>query len=307
MLAIAKSHNLGAGFWRLADPKITLASMSSIALGAAAAVHSGTHAWGWLALVVVGIFALEWAKNASGEIYDFASGADQAVTESDRSPYSGGKRVLVDGLLTVRETWAIAIAGYALCIAVGLTIAFGREPSVLWLGLAGVALAFFYHAPPLKLSYRGWGEGAVFVAYGPLICVGTYLVMTRALPWWVVWLGLPLGMLIAAFLWINEFPDYAADAGAGKRTLVVRLGRVRAARVFAGLIGAAFLLLLVSLAFGVPSGALGGLIAVVPASGAATALLASPEDTQRIVPAQGQTLLAFVAYALGAGVGLVAT
>ena len=279
MSAIAQPHNPGTGFWRLADPKITLASMSSILLGAAAAVHSGTQAWGWLALVVLGIFALEWAKNASGEIYDFASGADQAVAESDRSPFSGGKRVLVDGLLTVRETWVIAIAGYALCIFVGLIIVLLREPLVLWLGLVGVALAFFYHAPPFKLSYRGWGEGAVFIAYGPLICVGTYLVMTRTLPTWVVWLGLPLGVLIASFLWINEFPDYRADASAGKCTMVVRLGRAAAARVFAGLLILAFALLLVSLAFGVPPGALGGLIAVIPAVGAAGTLLASPEDT----------------------------
>ena len=306
MAAVAHSHNLGAGFWRLADPKITLASMSSILLGAAAAVHSGAQAWGWLLLVVLGIFALEWAKNASGEIYDFASGADQAVAESDRSPFSGGKRVLVDGLLTVRETRIIAIAGYALCIGAGLIIVLMREPMVLWLGLAGVALAFFYHAPPFKLSYRGWGEGAVFVAYGPLICAGTYLVMTRTLPTWVVWLGLPLGVLIASFLWINEFPDFRADASAGKRTLVVRLGRVAAARVFAGLLIAAFALLLVSLAFGVPTGALGGLIAVVPAIGAAGTLLASPDDTQRIVPAQARTLAVFVAYALGASIGLVA-
>lgn len=307
MSAIALRHDLGAGFWRLADPKITLASMSSILLGAAAAAHSGAHAWGWLALVVLGIFALEWAKNASGEIYDFASGTDQAVSAADRTPFSGGKRVLVEGLLTVRETWAIAIAGYAICIAAGLVIAIWREPAVLWLGLAGVALAFFYHAPPLKLSYRGWGEGAVFVAYGPLICAGTYLVIARALPVWVLWLALPLGVLIAAFLWINEFPDYRADAGAGKRTLVVRLGRVRAARVFAGLIAGAFVLLFVSLAFGVPAGALGGLIAAVPAIAAARALLASPEDTPRIVPAQGRTLVAFVLYAVGAGVGLMLT
>jgi 1,4-dihydroxy-2-naphthoate octaprenyltransferase len=307
MSAVAHTHNPVTGFLRLADPKITLASMSSILLGAAAAVHSGTYAWGWLILVVIGIFALEWAKNASGEIYDFASGTDQAVAESDRSPFSGGKRVLVDGLLTVRETWTIAIAGYVLCIGAGLIIVLMREPRVLWLGLAGVALAFFYHAPPFKLSYRGWGEGAVFFAYGPLICAGTCLVMTRTLPAWVVWLGLPLGVLIASFLWINEFPDYRADASAGKRTLVVRLGRAAAARVFAGLFIAAFALLLVSLAFGVPLGALGGLIAVAPASGAAATLLASPEDTQRIVPAQAKTLLAFVAYALGASIGLMAT
>lgn len=298
--------DLRAGFWRLADPKITLASMSSIFLGAAAAVHDGSRAWGWLALVVAGIFALEWAKNASGEVFDFGSGADQAVAPEDRSPFSGGKRVLVDGLLTIRQTWAIAIAGYALCIAVGLAIVLLREPAVLWLGLAGVALAFFYHAPPVKLSYRGWGESAVFAAYGPLVCAGTYLVMTQSFAAWVVWLAVPLGLLIAAFLWINEFPDYRADAQAGKRTLVVRLGRPRAARAFAWLVAAAFVLHIVSIALGVPAGALGGLVAIVPAASAARKLLAHPEETRHIVPAQAKTLAAFVIFALGAGIGLVA-
>lgn len=307
MAAVLHHHDLGAGFWRLADPKITLASMASILLGAAAAAHVGAADWGWLAVVVVGIFALEWAKNASGEIYDFASGTDQAISEADRSPFSGGKRVLVDGLLTVRETWAIALAGYAICITAGLAIALLRAPAVLWLGLVGVALAFFYHAPPLKLSYRGWGEAAVFVAYGPLICAGTFLVLARELAPWVIWLALPLGLLVAAFLWINEFPDYRADALAGKRTLVVRLGRRRAADAFLWLVVAAFVLLLVAQAFGVPRGALGALIAVLPAAGAVRALRAHPEDTPKIIPAQASTLLAFVLYALGAAVGLVLT
>ena len=296
-----------AGFWRLADPKITLASMSSIFLGAAAAVHDGSRAWGWLALVVAGIFALEWAKNASGEVFDFGSGADQAVAPEDRSPFSGGKRVLVDGLLSTRQTWGIAIAGYALCIFVGLAIVVLREPAVLWLGLAGVALAFFYHAPPLRLSYRGWGEGTVFAVYGPLVCTGTYLVMTQSFAAWVAWLAVPLGLLIAAFLWINEFPDYRADAQAGKRTLVVRLGRPRAARIFGRIVTLAFVFQVVSVALGVPAGALGGLVAIVPAASAARTLLAHPEETSRIVPAQAKTLLAFVLCALGAGTGLLLT
>ncbi|MCX7893947.1 MAG: prenyltransferase [Burkholderiales bacterium] len=301
----ADRHDLAAGFWRLADPKITLASMASIFLGASAAVRDGSREWGWLAVVVAGIFALEWAKNASGEVFDFASGTDQAVAPEDRSPFSGGKRVLVDGLLTVRETWAIAIAGYALCIAAGLAIVAFREPAVLWLGLAGVALAFFYHAPPLKLSYRGWGETAVFAAYGPLVCCGTYLVMTQSLAPWVPWLALPLGLLVAAFLWVNEFPDCRADASAGKRTLVVRLGRRRASRVFVAILAGAFAFTVVSLALGVPAGALGGLVALVPAAGAARILLAAPEETRRVVPAQARTLAAFVLYALGAGAGLM--
>ena len=48
----------------------------------------------------------------------------------------------------------------------------------------------------------------------------------------VLWLSLPLALATGAFLWINEFPDARADAAAGKRTLVVRLGRRRAANAF---------------------------------------------------------------------------
>jgi hypothetical protein len=77
--------------------------------------------------------------------------------------------------------------------------------------------------------------------------------------------------------------------------------------VFLMLVVAAFLLLFVSLAFGVPLGALGAMIAIVPATRAALTLHAHPEDTQGIVPAQAQTLLAFVLYALGAALGLLLT
>ena len=61
---------LAAGVHRLADPKITLASAASLLTGAAAAARDGPLAWGWLAVCVAGIFALEVAKNASGELVD---------------------------------------------------------------------------------------------------------------------------------------------------------------------------------------------------------------------------------------------
>ena len=89
-------------------------------------------------------------------------------------------------------------------------------------------MAYQYHAPPLKLSYRGFGELAVALCYGPLIALGTYLVQVREVSPGLTLAALPLGLLIAGFLWVNEFPDYAADKSAGKKTLVVRLGRERA-------------------------------------------------------------------------------
>lgn len=296
--------NFAAGVWRLADPKVSLASMASILLGACAAASVGPLRWGWLALTVAGIFAIEVAKNASGEVFDFDSGADREVAPEDRSPFSGGKRVLVDHLLSRRQTGAIAAVGYALGIGAGLAIVAWREPRVLWIGVAGVGAAYLYHAPPLKLSYRGFGELAVAVCYGPLICGGTYLVQRGGVPGWVWLLSLPLGMLIGAFLWINEFPDFRADRAAGKRTLVVRLGRERASRAFAAILACAFGLLLFLPVAGVPRGVLVGLAGTLPAAAAARRLWTEYETTANVVPAQAWTLLAFLLYALGAGAGL---
>ena len=57
---------LRKGIWRLADPKISLASVASMALGTGAAVGAGPVAWAWLPVVVAGILAIEVAKNATG-------------------------------------------------------------------------------------------------------------------------------------------------------------------------------------------------------------------------------------------------
>ena len=304
--AVAPHADLRAGVWRLADPKITLASAASLLLGTALAARHGQLAWGWLLLTLVGIFCVEAAKNASGEIFDWDSGDDQGVAEADRSPFSGGKRVLVDGLMTRRQTAWVALAFYVAGSAAGLAIVIWREPAVLWVGLAGVALAFFYHAPPFKLAYRGLGEVAVALTYGPLIAGGTYLVQRHALGADVIYVSIPLGLLIGAFLLINEFPDARADAAAGKRTLVVRLGRRRAARLFTWTIVAAFVLVLLAPAFGLPVGVWLGVAGALPALAAAGRLRRYRHDTQELVPAQGWALMAFVVASLGMSVGVAA-
>jgi 1,4-dihydroxy-2-naphthoate octaprenyltransferase len=299
------SPRFGAGLWRLADPKISLASFSGIFLGACAAAHDGPLSVPWLAVTVVGIFAIEVAKNASGEIVDFDSGADLGVAPEDRSPFSGGKRVLVDGLLTRRQTAAIAAVCYAIGVGTGLWIVFARTRQVLPLGVLGVAAALFYHSRPLRLAYRGLGEAAVWLAYGPLVVSGTYLVQRGRLAIWVVGLSVALGLLIADFLVVNEFPDAHADAAAGKRTLVVRLGRPRAATLFGALAASAFAIV-VALPFRVaPAGVWLGTVGALPAAQAARILRAHLETTSRIIPAQRLALLAFLLLALGSGLGLL--
>jgi 1,4-dihydroxy-2-naphthoate octaprenyltransferase len=302
--------NLWQGVYRLADPKITLASVASMIVGACVAAAHGAISWGWLAITVLGIFFIEAAKNASGEIFDWDSGTDQAIAPDERTPFSGGKRVIVDGLLTRGQTIASATVFYALGATAGMLIVLFREPLVIWLGLAGAALAFFYHAPPLKLAYRGLGELAVAISYGPIIAAGTYLVQRGTIDRDVLLASAPLGLAIMAFLWINEFPDRRADALAGKRTLVVRLGNELAAKGFAVLVAAAFGMVVALPALGLPRSTWLGLVGLPLGIAAALRLrrfVAAPttEPVNSIVPAQGWTLLSFVFMALGLGAGML--
>lgn len=297
---------LWRGVWRVADPKITLASVASMIIGASIAAAAGDISWGWLVVTVLGIFCVEAAKNASGDVFDWDSGADRGLTEAERTPFSGGKRVIVDGLLTRHQTFVLAFVFYALGALAGLAIVVLREPGVMLLGVAGMTLAYFYHAPPLSLSYRGLGEAAVAVTYGPIIACGTYLVQRHTISAEVIAASIPLGIAIMAFLWINEFPDARADALAGKRTLVVRMGKERAAYAFAGLIVATYIGVALLPLAGLPFGVWLGFIGAPLGFRAAARVLERPEGrTSELVPAQGWTLLSFVLLALGAGLGSV--
>ncbi len=297
--------DIAQGFWRLADPKISLASFASLFLGASLAAAHGPFYVEWFALTVLAVFAIEVAKNASGEVFDLDSGADLAVAEADRTPFSGGKRVLVDGLLTRRQTIAIAAFAYGAAIALGAVIVVTRTPSALPLGVAGLLLAWQYQAPPLRLSYRGWGEFAVALAYGPLLCGATYVVQRGWLAPEAMWVAMPFGLLVAAFLWINEIPDCAADRSANKWTLVARLGRHASSRVFVAIVATAFVALVLLPLAGLPRMVWLGGIAAPPALFAVVRVLRGWNETRELVPAQAATLASFVLLALGTGLGLL--
>jgi 1,4-dihydroxy-2-naphthoate octaprenyltransferase len=301
-----RGRDFRAGLWRLADPKISLTSAVGIYLGTAMAAQAGPIAWGWLAVVSLAFFAMEVAKNAWGDVVDWDSGNDTLVAEEDKTDFSGGKRVLVDKLLSRRQAVAIAAATTALGLALGTAIVFFREPEAFWLGLVGLALGWSYHGPPLKFAYRGLGEADVVLIYGPAVVLATYATLTQNIwSWPVFWLALPQGLIIAAFLWVNQFPDYHADRKAGKMNLVARLGKPAAAKAFPFWYLAALALTVALPWLGLPPAAVAGAIFAVPAFFSVRIVLADPAGFHRSKPAQPLALLAFLAYSLGSGTGIL--
>lgn len=294
------------GLWRLADPKISITSVAAALVGTSVAVRDGLFAPGWLAVTFVAFFCMEVAKNAWGEVVDFDSGVDLAVAPEDRTAFSGGKRVMVDGLLTRRQTWAVALWFGLTGVGLGAVIVFFREPSALWIGLGGLALGWSYHGAPLKLAYRGLGELDVVLCYGPLLVLSTYLIQAQRLSVDAFWVSLPLGLMIAAFLLVNEFPDYHADLSGDKKNLVARLGRRRASLLLPLVYEVAFALLAGMPAWtDLPTTVWGGFLAVPFATYACVWTLKRPDDYFRSRPVQPAALFAFNAYALGSAAGIM--
>lgn len=230
------------GFWQLADPKIWIASTVPMFVAAAYAYgKTGEFDLFWFVVSVIGIYLIEIGKNAVNEFVDYKSGVDTFVTPDKRTPFSGGKKTIVEGKLTVEETIIIALVTILVSCAIGLAIVIFREPRVFIVGLAGVLIAVFYSLPPFKLSYRGFGEIAVGITFGPLIVIGMYLVMTHHVSIDVLLVSLPIGFLITNVLWINQFPDYEADLKGHKYNLLVRIGKQKGVIVYAALYVAAYL------------------------------------------------------------------
>jgi 1,4-dihydroxy-2-naphthoate octaprenyltransferase len=292
------------GLWRLADPKIAVASLVPFSVGIALAWRE-THRFdpGLALAAFFVVFLVEIGKNAVNDLYDFRSGADTAVLPSERTPYSGGKRVLVDHLLSERDLVEIAWVTFTIAGVLGLLITFEQRPLLLLLGAGAALVSVLYTMPPVKLSYRGLGELAVGAVYGPGIVIGSVLLFGGTPTLEVFGISAMLGILIAVVLLTNELPDERADRLAGKRTLVVRMGRDLATLVIGALFAIAFMIPLARVAYGGPMFLLGA-SSGIPVSYVAYVLLRREFDRP---PVAGQTaaLITYVVTGLGLLTGAI--
>ncbi len=225
------------------------ATLVPVLLGLAIAARHGPFDWVAAVLALIGGSLAHLAINVTNDIFDTLSGADAANVNPTQ--FSGGSRVLHYGLLSLRElaTWAGLLYGGA--VAIGLVL-MAMRPSwaLVGLGIAGIAIGWAYTAPPLKLVYRGLGEIAVAVGFGPVMLLGAYVAETGHLAWEPLVASLPVAILIALILYVNEIPDRRGDAAAGKRTLVVRLGQAGVERLYLVAALVAFALVVVGVASG---------------------------------------------------------
>lgn len=291
---------LWKGFWQLADPKIWVASTIPMVVGGALSYSdTGRFDIFWFLISLAAVYLIEIGKNAVNEVIDYHSGVDRSIAEDRKTPFSGGKKTIVQGKLMVFEAGAIGFLTIGAACLIGLYIMIFRDFTIFWIGFVGVLLSVFYSLPPFKFAYRGLGEAVVGLTFGPLIVSGIYLVMTGALSPWAVLVSLPIGLVIANVLWINQYPDYEADAAGGKRNWVVRLGKKRSLMVYRLLFAAAFVLLVpIAVIYRNPLWLL-GCLGAFPAFKAVKAAKQYYDDIPRLMAANAGTVISYQLMGLG--------
>ncbi len=290
------------------------ATIIPVALGGVTAWQiTNVFHWDLFLLTLLGASLIQIATNMFNDYFDFKSGNDLQVKH--QNPFAGGGRILTAGLVTPSRHLLVSTTCLVLGCLTGLYIisAYGL-PMLLVLGLVGVVSSYFYVGPPFKLAYRGVGELIVGLNFGPVMTLGSYYVQTGS---WTrltapFLASIPIGLLIAAVLWINEFPDIDADRAVGKKTLVLRLGQLRSIGVFAGLLGGSYLLIILYAALRVFTSlqttsyvTLIALFSLPMALKAIKLLRANYLDPHSLIPANARTIMLHLSFGTLTILGIV--
>jgi len=212
-------------WWRAFRFHYTSASFMPGILGAMIAwtTDSQFHP-GLFLLVMLGLILNHMALNMTDDYYDFRHLVD-AFAEEDKNPYAGGSGTLSDGLIQPRRMRQVFSTFYIIAIGIGLYLGMVRGFFVVLLLAFGFFCAFFYTAPPIRFGYRGLGEMAQLLCFGPGVGLGAYYVQAQRISWEAFWGTLPFGIMLFSMITINEIPDYFEDRKGGKLNLVARFGR----------------------------------------------------------------------------------
>lgn len=195
-----------------------------------------------------GIFA-HAAANLSNDYYDHKTTDDDI--NKDFTPFSGGSRVIQDKLVKPGQVLAGALVFYGLALACGIYLTMVTPGYwVLILAGAGFIGGFFYTATRYSFSYNGLGELMILINFGILPVMGSFYVQAGTFTWSSFVTSFPIGFLITAILYINEYPDYDADKSVAKNHLVVRLGKQKATWGYYSLIFGNYLALILAVVFG---------------------------------------------------------
>jgi 1,4-dihydroxy-2-naphthoate polyprenyltransferase len=224
-----------ARLWLVAArPRTLPAAIAPVLVGTALAISEDHFkALAFVAALIGSVF-IQIGTNLSNDVSDARRGAD---TEDRLGPV----RVTAGGLMPPRRVLIGTYVAFGVAVACGIYLTAEAGWEILVIGIASIVAGVLYTGGPRPYGYEGLGEIFVFLFFGVVAVVGSYFVQTEEVRWEAFALSVPIGLLASAILVVNNVRDIDTDRRAGKRTLAVKLGRLRAVRLFALMVVGAFL------------------------------------------------------------------
>jgi 1,4-dihydroxy-2-naphthoate octaprenyltransferase len=277
-------------------PPFILATVVPVILGLSYSVYQG-HDLNMLnaILTLVAAVLLHAGINVLNDYYDALNGTDDNNDERI-FPFTGGSRFIQNEVMTRQQTLLYGICLMLAVMLIGVHLIRQTGMPLFWLGMLGMVIGWGYSAPPLRLNSRGIGELCVLAGFS-LLPLGAWLVQTNSFSVAVVMVALPVGLLTANLLFINQFPDRKADIQAGKLHWVARLEPRVARWGYVVIAGLAWMISLMLVVFGLlPVAALIALLPAILTYKASRILIKHADHPQQLTPAIQLTILAMLAH-----------
>jgi 1,4-dihydroxy-2-naphthoate octaprenyltransferase len=220
--------------WLLAArPRTLPAAVAPVLVGTALALTQDEFRPLAFAAALIGSVFIQIGTNLSNDYSDARRGAD---TEDRLGPV----RVTAGGLLPPRRVLVGTYLAFGVAVLAGAYLAAVAGWELLVVGAVSILAGVLYTGGPRPYGYEGLGELFVFLFFGVVAVTGSYYVQVEQLDWEAFALSVPVGLLAAAILVVNNVRDADTDRRAGKRTLAVKLGRERARALFVAMLVVAF-------------------------------------------------------------------
>jgi 1,4-dihydroxy-2-naphthoate octaprenyltransferase len=226
-----------------ARPRTLPTGAAPVLVGTSLAATLGTfHPLRFVA-ALLGALLIQVGANLSNDYSDARRGAD---TEDRLGPV----RVTAGGLVPPRQVLVATYVAFGLAALCGAYLVATAGWELLLVGVASILAGVLYTGGPRPYGYEGLGEVFVFLFFGVAAVAGSAFAQLERWEWEAFALSVPVGLLAAALLVVNNVRDLDTDRRAGKRTLAVRLGRPRTRTLYAVMLTVAFVTVPIPWLFG---------------------------------------------------------
>ncbi|MCS7012533.1 MAG: prenyltransferase [Chloroherpetonaceae bacterium] len=294
------------GIWiKAARAPFLVTSAIPAVLGGVIAYANGSFDWVIFVLAFLGILSAHTAADFIDDYFDYKNrnfgNKDQQFHDSP----------LVRGIITAEQVLLAFWLSLGLALAAGVYILIRVGAPVLWLAAIGAFIVLFYTSPPIRLNFRGLGETALFLAFGPMIVFSVYFVLTQSFSWLPILAAVPVGIFVMNVGIVSNIFDHNDDIKNGKFTMPVKLGQARAVQVLAAVTILAYLFVVSGVALRVlPLGCLLTLL-TAPMSYKMVALARNYTDLSQYQPAMSQAIgvstLGGLAMVIGYAIEIIVT